>query len=538
MSISAPVVIIIFNRPSLTERVFEIIARIEPKKVFIIADGPRFPEEAEKCQKARAVVDKIGWNCEVFKKFSDKHLGCRYGISAGLDWVFSQSEEAIILEDDCVPSPSFFYFCQELLNKYRNEKRIMNISGSNFQRGRRIDTYDYFFSIYPHAWGWATWKRAWQLYDVDMKTYPEEGLKVIHKTFKSHFEREYWKKTLDMAFIGEQVDCWDYQWFYTCWLYGALSINPNVNLVSNIGFDSIDSTHCKEKAWLAGLPVGNVGTMQHFPATIAHDKKADADTFMGRFIRLEAKEKNLTWYRARYYMKYMYRMLYKKIALLKRNILKNKNARLLQEWEKIGKPMPMPEQLKRMVIISYAKKFAVRTFIETGTYRGDTVDAVKDIFQKIFSIELSKKLFLETKYKFLKHKHITILQGDSAKVLPHILANLSQPCLFWLDAHHTCFRDAVKGEVETPLVQELNCILEHLGDHVILIDDARLTTVEGKTECLRPEEWPMLEELKTLVFKKRHDWIFEVKNDIIRIHKRQEGDKSKLFSRSDPYDVL
>src|SRR4028118_433764 len=170
-----PVVLIIFNRPAQTEKVFEVIRQAKPPKLLVIADGSRAerPGEAEKCAAARAVIDRVDWDCEVFKNYSDVNLGCDPRISSGLNWVFETVEEAIILEDDCVPHPTFFRYCEELLERYRHDARVMNISGQNVLFGRHRTEYSYYFSRYTLCWGWASWRRAWQYFDVDVKLWPE-----------------------------------------------------------------------------------------------------------------------------------------------------------------------------------------------------------------------------------------------------------------------------------------------------------------------------------------------------------------------------
>lgn len=191
MSVSTPVAFFIFNRPVLTEIVFEAIAKAKPKKLLVVADGPRFAEEEEKCQKARAaVIDKINWECEVLTNFSDRNQGCKYRVSSGLDWVFSEVEEAIILEDDCLPAPSFFRFCETLLARYRDDERVMTISGDNFQLGNSRTEYSYYFSKYTHIWGWASWRRAWQHYDVDMKSWTDDKkLDIIYSVCEDPLEQ-------------------------------------------------------------------------------------------------------------------------------------------------------------------------------------------------------------------------------------------------------------------------------------------------------------------------------------------------------------
>ena len=161
-AIHTPVAFIIFNRPEQTRRVFDQIKKARPAKLFIIADGPRTEAEREKCKEARAVVDDVDWKCEVYKKYEEE-LGVKYAPPTGISWVFEHVNQAIILEDDCVPDQSFFLYCQELLERYKDDERVMSISGNNFQQKNIIDCPEsYYFSVLPHIWGWATWRRAWR----------------------------------------------------------------------------------------------------------------------------------------------------------------------------------------------------------------------------------------------------------------------------------------------------------------------------------------------------------------------------------------
>jgi hypothetical protein len=297
MSFSTPVAFIIFNRPDLTEIVFESIRQVKPKKLLIVADGPRFPEESEKCEKARAVIEKVDWQCQVLTNFSETNLGGKNRVASGLDWVFSEVEEAIILEDDCLPAPSFFYFCQTLLDRYRHDERIMMISGNNFQLGQSRTEYSYYFSKYSHIWGWASWRRAWQLYDVDIKTWPEyKKLNLIYSVCEDSYEQKYWMDTFDRVFSGVP-DIWDYQWLYTCWSQNGLSILPDSNLVSNIGFRS-DATHTfVESTWMC-LPTVDIWEIEHPPFIVRH-READAYTFDYIFGGIGMKQADTLYYKTR-----------------------------------------------------------------------------------------------------------------------------------------------------------------------------------------------------------------------------------------------
>lgn len=273
--LETPVAFLIFNRPDLTRRVFEAIAKARPTKLLVVADGPRFPAEAEKCERARRIVEKVDWDCEVLTNFAEGNLGCKRRVSSGLDWVFSLVNEAIILEDDCLPAPSFFSFCQALLERYRHDERIMHISGNNFQLEEDGTDYSYYFSKYSNVWGWASWRRAWQHYDVQMAAWPLIRNKV-ELGWEDKVEQKYWTGIFDSVYGGE-IDTWDYQWILTCLSQSGLSIVPATNLVSNIGFRS-DATHTQWDSPYAAMSTSNIWELTH-PPLIVKNRKADINTF-------------------------------------------------------------------------------------------------------------------------------------------------------------------------------------------------------------------------------------------------------------------
>lgn len=247
--LNTPVVFIIFNRTQATKQVFEAIRRAKPPQLFVIADGPRAnkPGEAQKCAAAREITEQVDWDCEVFKNYSDTNLGCGLRPASGLDWVFEQVEEAIVLEDDCLPHPSFFRYCEALLNKYRHDERVMAICGSNLQFGSNQTDYSYYFSHYSICWGWASWRRAWQFFDFNLKLWPEIRDKnllidILQDEYSAKIwhliARQTWEKTLN----GSIPDCWDYQWTFSNFIHHGLSIVPNNNLIANIGYTD-EATH-------------------------------------------------------------------------------------------------------------------------------------------------------------------------------------------------------------------------------------------------------------------------------------------------------
>lgn len=289
--LETPVLFLIFNRPDVTKIVFEKIKSIRPKHLFVSADGPRKgrPDDELNCRNTHKLIDQIDWDCELKTNFYDKNLGCKNAVSSGITWFFQNVEEGIILEDDCVPDSSFFRFCEVLLDKYRNDGNIMHIGGTNFQDGKKIGNASYYFSKFNHVWGWATWKRAWDLYDVDIKKYPEfiSDEKFI-SLFPKRKEQKYWMKYFSQVY-NNQKDTWDYQWTFAIWYHNGLSIIPNKNLVTNIGFGQ-NATHTTVNSSVANRPAENIGEIIH-PELIKADKTADDFTFrkymnIGKFKKL------------------------------------------------------------------------------------------------------------------------------------------------------------------------------------------------------------------------------------------------------------
>ncbi len=290
-TLNISILFIIFNRPDLTRKVFNEIRKAKPKKLFISSDGHRdnIPGEAEKCLAARNIINNIDWQCEVKTLFHKTNLGCREAPYSAIKWFFDNVEMGIILEDDCLPNQSFFWFCQELLATYRYDTRIMMISGNNFFIGNREDKGSYFFSKFPLTWGWATWKRAWQYYDINLHTFPEfEKQKLIRNIFNEEATQNYWLERFHYVYTGQFTTCWDYQWSYTIFCQNGLCIIPDVNLVVNIGFRE-DGTHTKtEYPFLTKIKQKEMHEIIH-PKFILPDKGAEEFIFKN-FYRIRKKK--------------------------------------------------------------------------------------------------------------------------------------------------------------------------------------------------------------------------------------------------------
>jgi hypothetical protein len=273
----SPVLVLIFNRPDKTALVMDAIRAAAPPRLYVAADGPRDrPGEAERCKEARGIATLVDWPCEVHTLFRDRNLGCGVAVSNAISWFFEHEEEGIVLEDDCVPSSSFFPYCAELLERYRSDTRIMCVSGDNFQCGYSCDKYSYYFSRYVQIWGWATWRRAWRLYDFEMRWWPEfrdSGMLGAWSDGDAWFE-DYWKGVFDTTAAG-RIDTWDYQFLFSCWAHGGLTCIPKTNLVSNVGHGP-DGTHTPEQnSWLSKLPAKDLEFPLSHPPFVCRDVEAD-----------------------------------------------------------------------------------------------------------------------------------------------------------------------------------------------------------------------------------------------------------------------
>lgn len=233
-----PVLFLIYNRPEYTQKVFEAIRKAKPEKLYISADGPRLDKigDTKLCDETRRIISHVDWSCELKTLFRDTNLGCKLGMSGGINWFFEYVEEGIILEDDCLPNESFFKFCDILLNKYRNENKVMMISGSNPATSVILKD-SYFFSRFYHIWGWATWKRAWAKFDINISSWPKfKKEKFLERVFPHNLKnRLFIKRMFDDAYGNKNCSVWSLQWTYACLVNNALAILPRCNLISNIG---------------------------------------------------------------------------------------------------------------------------------------------------------------------------------------------------------------------------------------------------------------------------------------------------------------
>lgn len=277
MAFDVPILFLVFNRPETTRQVFQRIKEIKPAKLFIAADGPRAGKEGEE-EKTEAVrrliLDGIDWPCEVKTLFRFHNLGCGNAVSTAITWFFDNVEEGIILEDDTLPDPSFFNFCKILLEKYRYDNKIEIIGGSNFQNGKWRGGGSYYFSAYSHIWGWASWRRTWKKYDFTLN---EISIEDLEKCLQNYFDKkivfEYWERVFQQVKNG-LINTWDYQLLFSIWKNDGLSILPNVNLVSNIGFGEFSTHTTNKNDKTSNIPLSSLTEIIH-PSKIVINQNAD-----------------------------------------------------------------------------------------------------------------------------------------------------------------------------------------------------------------------------------------------------------------------
>ncbi|MFA6065187.1 MAG: hypothetical protein WCW44_05705 [archaeon] len=289
--LNAPVLFLVFNRPDTALRVFGEIRKAKPKRLYVACDGPRVnrADDVLNVGKVRGIVENVDWDCDVKYLFRKENLGCGRAVSEAITWFFEHEEMGIILEDDCLPDQSFFPYCEELLKKYKGNEKIMMISGDNYQYNGGIKVKEsYFFSKYSHIWGWATWRRAWNKFDLNVKKWPLiKGNKLPKDFFDSKQEEKYFSKAFDLIYLNPTFT-WDIQWLFTCWYNKGLSVYPNKNLVKNIGFEGQYTNTLIKKKFILETPLESMGEIVH-PKSIFRNIEADKFTFNRWFKKSSSK---------------------------------------------------------------------------------------------------------------------------------------------------------------------------------------------------------------------------------------------------------
>ena len=286
--LATPVLLIVFNRPEAARRVLAAVRLAQPARLYVAADGPRpgRPADAALCAETRALLAaEINWPCTVQTLFREENLGCGLGPATAIDWFFRHEPEGIILEDDCLPTASFFSFCDQLLRRYRYDSRVMHISGNNLAREARqpapAGADSYHFSGRVHSWGWATWRRAWRHFDIHLTLLTELRRRgELANIYPAWLERQYWLRKFEAVRLGPQPPhIWDYQWHFAVACNGGLTIIPAVNLVTNIGFGNA-ATHTFDPHDQDAHPAAHeLNFPLRHPSTVLRDARRDARHF-------------------------------------------------------------------------------------------------------------------------------------------------------------------------------------------------------------------------------------------------------------------
>ena len=276
-----PVALIVYKRVDLTKKVFAAIREVRPAELYIISDGPKGRDDADAVRCVREYLDShIDWPCNIHRDYAEKNLGPRYRMPSGMKWVFENVDRAVFIEDDIEAGPDFFWFCREMLERYKDDQRVMMISGMNFFPGdESFGDKDYCFAYFSHIWGWATWKRAFEGYDINIKSWPE-----VRKSgkIKDKFTRRgynFFKWIFDDLQYQWYDQAWDYQWAYHRFINEGLGIIPRRNLVVNLGIADKDAIHPVEservKDRVDGLIIENMTENLRHPDEIKCNKRYD-----------------------------------------------------------------------------------------------------------------------------------------------------------------------------------------------------------------------------------------------------------------------
>jgi hypothetical protein len=472
----APIVLLVFNRPEQTWQVFSTIREARPSRLYVAADGPReLPGDRERCAEVRSIVQQVQWPCQVQTLFRDVNLGCGLAVRSALDWFFEHESEGIILEDDCLPSRSFFRYCTELLNKYRDDTRVMSICGSNFL-GRRSDA-SYYYSLYHDPWGWATWRRAWKLCDHELKEWrlflASDGLRSLSDgdlKFEVH-----WRSMFEAMHQG-RIDTWDYPFMFTQFAQRGLTCRPSINMIKNIGHGT-DATHTKNPLNpLVKIPNREMQFPLRHPAMMIRD--FNADKMIGRW-RFGVGARRFEE-RGRLYSGALHAV---KQSLS--TIIGPKQLGMVDylRFSKQADPRgagPFNGQCKRQeLFVSLIQNCRPAAIVETGTYRGTSTAFMSEASElAVYSVETNARNFGFAKMRLRKHQNVQLFLGDSREFLLKFFEGeghryAGQPLLFYLDAH-----EAHRGE-DHPLREELTTILLAMSQAVMMIDDFQVPDDPG-----------------------------------------------------------
>lgn len=286
-NLSAPVSLFVYRRPEHTKWVVERIREVEPSRVLVVGDGPADETEEDQVEAVRRIIAETDWECEVSKNYADSNLGLKERFATGLDWIFETVEESIILEDDTLPDPSFFRFCDELLERYRGDDRVWDITGRNEVEGCCPGHNSYFYSYNGGIWGWATWRSSYEEYDPDMTAWKNPVIRDhIRDVLADRWQSYYLEEIYDMTCRGD-IETWDYQWGFARLRNNAVSVIPRSNLVKNIGFGKLatNTTEPEESHAFGAGTLNEVNFPLQHPDFVGTNRKYDKEFHKHRTYR-------------------------------------------------------------------------------------------------------------------------------------------------------------------------------------------------------------------------------------------------------------
>jgi hypothetical protein len=282
--LSVPILFLTYKREKTAQLVFDSIRAARPNKLYWASNAPKSnnTEEELQVQRVRAIKESIDWPCEIHLRFLDTHLPVKHSVHSAISWFFEHEERGIVLEDDCLPINDFYYFCEDLLEKYKDDERVAAITGNNFQGGIYRGDASYYFSKYSHIWGWATWRRSWLKNDLDISYLNQwVGTKNWAGLYNSKNEEKYWRLIFEKAY-KQEVNTWDYSWLACIWFNSGVIATPNKNLVKNIGFGQDATSTKKDINKSANIESSSLGLIKH-PEKITIDIEADKYVFENHY---------------------------------------------------------------------------------------------------------------------------------------------------------------------------------------------------------------------------------------------------------------
>lgn len=466
---SAPAVLfIVFNRPDTTAQVLAAIRRARPARLYVAADGPRAdrPHELALCEHVRRTAMQVDWPCEVRSLFRERNLGCRVAVSTAIDWFFEHEEAGVILEDDCLPSPDFFPYCAELLERHREDERVMAICGSNYAKLGRSSAASYYFSYFADVWGWATWRRAWRLYDRDMLRWPafkQQGGLVTLSGGRAWHEA-YWEEKFN-AVAAHQIDTWDYQWIFSVIDQHGLACYPVRNLVSNLGFRS-DATHTFASADGArnpasALPLETLAFPLVHPPHLSRSPERERTIEALRLGLHEPAAPSDTRTR-----------MVRRLMSLARHVLGDSVAGMVDyyRWPERGVAWGGAfngQNGRRAIFNALLAVHKPSAILETGTFRGTTTEYFASTGLPVRTVEGVARNYGFARARLLRHRNVVVAHGDSRALLRDWVGSPSapfhgQPVFAYLDAH---------WNADLPLAEELDLLFANCPHAIAMIDD-------------------------------------------------------------------